>query len=128
MKRVLFVMLMLVAVSASAQKQKKPNINKALRAYQEGNLSEAKDIIDAATTYEKTKDDGKTWYYRGLIYAALDTTSNPEYQSLADEPFKTAMESFAKADQMGKAGSDYFISDPNNIIPITKTQQMGNLA
>jgi len=121
-------MLMLVAVSASAQKQKKPNINKALRAYQEGNLSEAKDIIDAATTYEKTKDDGKTWYYRGLIYAALDTTSNPEYQSLADEPFKTAMESFAKADQMGKAGSDYFISDPNNIIPITKTQQMGNLA
>src|SRR5690606_3444004 len=97
-------------------------------AYQEGNLSEAKDIIDAATTYEKTKDDGKTWYYRGLIYAALDTTSNPEYQSLADEPVKTAMESFAKADQMGKEGSDYFISDPNNIIPITKTQQMGNLA
>ncbi len=128
MKQVLFVILMLVAVSASAQKQKKPNINKALRSYQEGKLGEAKEIIDAATTFEKTKDDGKTWYYRGLIYAALDTTSNPEFQTLADNAFATAMESFAKADQLGKQGSEYFISEPGNIVPITKTQQMGMLA
>lgn len=129
MSRILFLMLMLMAFSASAQKkQKKPNINRALRAYQEGNLADAKETLDAATTHDKTKDDGKTWYYRGLVYAALDTTSNPEYQGLADDAFDTAMESFNKADQLGKAGSDYFITEPNNVIPITKTQQMGMLA
>lgn len=128
MKKLLFLMLMLMAVAVSAQKKQKPNINKALKSLQEGQLAEAKEMIDAATTYEKTMDDGKTWYYRGLIYAAIDTTSNTAVKSLADDPFKTAMESFAKADQMAKAGSEYFTTDPNNVIPVTKTQQINQLA
>lgn len=121
-------MLMLVAVAVSAQKKQKPNINKALKSLQEGNLAEAKDMIDAATTYEKTMDDGKTWYYRGLIYAAIDTSSNAAHKALAEDAFKTAMESFAKADQMAKGGTEYFTTDPNNVIPVTKTQQMMQLA
>lgn len=121
-------MLMLIAVAVSAQKKQKPNINKALKSYQEGKLAEAKEMIDEATTYEKTMNDGKTWYYRGLIYAAIDTTSNQELKSLAEDPFKTAMESFAKADELAKPGSDYFVSDPGSIVPVTKTQQMSQLA
>ncbi len=121
-------MLMLIAVAVSAQKKQKPNINKALKSLQEGKLAEAKQMIDDATTYEKTMDDGKTWYYRGLIYAAIDTTSNPEAKGLADDAFQVAMESFAKADKMAKAGTEYFTTDPNSVIPVTKTQQMGQLA
>lgn len=128
MKRILFLMLMLIAVAVSAQKKQKPNLNKALKSLQEGQLAEAKEMIDAATTYEKTMDDGKTWYYRGLIYAAIDTTSNASFKSLEEDPFKVAMESFAKADQLAKGGSEYFTSEPNNPIPVTKTQQMGLLA
>ena len=128
MKRIIFLMLMLIAVAVSAQKKQKPNINKALKSLQEGQLAEAKEMIDEATTYEKTMNDGKTWYYRGLIYAAIDTTSNQSFKGLADDPFKTAMESFAKADQLGKAGSEYFTSDPNTVIPVTKTQQIQQLA
>lgn len=119
---------MVACIVAYGQKKSKPNLNKALKALQEGNLAEAKQIIDDATTYEKTMDDGKTWYYRGLIYAALDTTSNEQYKSLEAEPLKVALESFAKADQMGKAGNEYFTNDPNNIIPVTKSQQIQNLA
>ena len=121
-------MLMLIAVSVSAQKKQKPNINKALKSLQDGQLAEAKQMIDDATTYEKTMNDGKTWYYRGLIYAAIDTTSNSAFKSLAEDPFNTAMESFAKADELGKSGSEYFTSDPTSVIPVTKTQQMGLLA
>jgi tetratricopeptide (TPR) repeat protein len=73
-------------------------------------------------------DDGKTWYYRGLIYAAIDTSSNSAVNALADDPFKTALESFAKADQMAKAGSEYFTTDPTNVIPVTKTQHIAQLA
>jgi tetratricopeptide (TPR) repeat protein len=128
MKKLLFLMLMLVAVAVSAQKKQKPNITKALKAMQDGQLAEAKQIIDDATTYEKTMNDGKTWYYRGLIYAAIDTTSNPATKALAEDPFKIAMESFEKADQMAKGGSEYFVTEPGGVIPVTKTQQMGQLA
>ena len=128
MKRILFLMLMLMAVTVSAQKKQKPNINKALKSLQDGQLAEAKTMIDEATTYEKTMEDGKTWYYRGLIYAAIDTTSNAAFKGLAEDPFKTALESFAKADQLAKAGSEYFTTDPNNVIPVTKTQQISQLA
>lgn len=128
MKRAFFLMLMLLSVAALAQKKQKPNINKALKYLQDGQLAEAKQMIDDATTYEKTMDDGKTWYYRGLIYAAIDTTSNEAHKALADNAFETALESFAKADAMGKAGSEYFVTDPSSIIPVTKTQQMGQLA
>ena len=121
-------MLMLMAVAVSAQKKQKPNINKALKSLQEGKLAEAKEMIDAATTYEKTMDDGKTWYYRGLIYAAIDTTSNQAVKSLAEDPFKIALESFEKADQLGKEGTEYFTPGPDGVIPVTKTQQMAQLA
>jgi Tfp pilus assembly protein PilF len=121
-------MLMLVNIAAFSQKQSKPNINKALKSMQEGKLNEAKEMIDAATTYEKTMNDGKTWYYRGLIYAAIDTTSNESFKALDPEPLKVALESFAKADQMGKEGSEYFITDGTSVMPITKSQQLEMLA
>lgn len=128
MKRIIFLMLMLIAVAVSAQKKQKPNINKALKSLQDGQLAEAKQMIDEATTYEKTMNDGKTWYYRGLIYAAIDTTSNQSFKGLANDPLKTALESFAKADQLGKEGSEYFTSDANSVVPVTKTQQIQQLA
>jgi len=126
MKRLTFLVLMLAAFSLHAQKQAKPNLNKALKLWEEGKLAEAKEMIDAATTYEKTKDDGKTWYYRGLVYASLDTTSNPQYRALATDPLKIAVASFAKADSMaGK--SEYFIMPPGGL-PKTKESQIIDLA
>ncbi len=121
-------MLMLISVTTFAQKKQKPNLNRALKYLQDGQLAEAKDMIDEATTYEKTMNDGKTWYYRGLIYAALDTTSNEAYSSLANDAFTTAMESFVKADQLAKGNTEYFTSEPGTIIPVTKTQQLAQLA
>lgn len=125
MKRLTFFMLMLAAaVTAFAQKAPKPNLNKALNSWKEGKLDEAKSMIDLATTYEKTMNDGKTWYYRGLIYASIDTTSNETYKALAPDAFKTAIESFAKADQLG-GGKDekYFVQDATGL-PQLKSQQL----
>lgn len=68
--------ILLAAVCVVGYSQKKPKINQALSAMEEGNLAEAKSIIDAAIEHEKTKDDPKTWFYRGQIYAALDTANN----------------------------------------------------
>lgn len=128
MKRIFFLLLMLATVAATAQKQQKPNINKALASWKEGKLKEAKEMIDAAATFEKTMNDGKTWYYRGLIYASLDTTSNAEFKALEPNPLQVSLESFAKAKQMGKAGSDYFIQETGSITPITQSTQLEGLA
>lgn len=122
MKRFALFVLMLVAVSAFAQKTPKPNLNKALTAYSQGKLDEAKTMIDAATTYEKTMNDGKTWYYRGLIYAAIDTTSNETYKALAPDAFEVALESFKKGDELNK-GKEHFTQDAAGL-PVLKSQQI----
>jgi tetratricopeptide (TPR) repeat protein len=114
MKKVILILLLAPAF-VFAQKPVKPNLNKALSLMQAGKLGEAKEMIDAATTYEKTMNDGKTWYYRGLIYSCLDTTSNEAFKALSPNPLDVAIESFKKADQMATGGKEYFINDPNDI-------------
>lgn len=123
MKRITLLLLMLATVSVYAQKTPKPNLNKALNSWKEGKLDEAKSNIDLATTYEKTKDDAKTWYYHGLVYASIDTTSNEAYKGLATDAYKTAIESFKKADELNKGDKELFITDANGM-PILKSQQM----
>ena len=51
-----FLTLMLAAICVVGYAQKKPKINQALSAMEDGNLAEAKTIIDAAIEHEKTKD------------------------------------------------------------------------
>ncbi|MCA6078902.1 tetratricopeptide repeat protein [Fulvivirga sedimenti] len=123
MKRLL-IMLAVIVVAGVSYGQKKPKVNQAIKAMQDGNLGEAKEIIDAAAEYEKLKDDGKTWYYRALIYASLDTTSNAEYQNLVNDPLAVAMASFNKADELNTGNSDYFLSDPLTGFPTPRSQQV----
>lgn len=127
MKRVLFLLLMLGSAAAFAQKQAKPNINKALNAWKDGKLNEAKEIIDAATTYEKTMNDGNTWYYRGLIYASIDTTSNEQFKALDPNALSVSIASFAKAKELAKGGKEYFVQDAMGL-PQTQPIQLEGLA
>ncbi|WP_258104944.1 tetratricopeptide repeat protein [Marinoscillum sp. MHG1-6] len=119
----LTITLAALVVVAYSQKQPKPKINKANAARERGELAEAKEIIDLAIDYEKTKDDGKTWYYRGLIYATIDTTSNPQYNSLKANALETAMAAFDKADELGDKDKEYFIISASGF-PQTKSQQI----
>lgn len=124
MKRILILSIaLLTGVTGFSQKEKKPNINKANLAREKGDLATAKEIIDQATTYEKVKDDGKTWYYRGLIYATIDTTSKADLKALAPDALDVAMESFRKADELGDPGKEYYITDAIGL-PILKSQQI----
>jgi len=119
-------LFLLVAIMSTgivfSQKVKKPNINKALKMMQEGDLANAQSEIDRASADEKLQTNGKTWYYRGLIYAAIDTSATTS----ADNSLQIAMESFAKADELGKEGSEYYISDANGL-PVLKSQQIQTL-
>lgn len=84
MKRtILFVLVISLSVASWAQKK---NVNTAAAALNRGELEDAKSAIDAATTDESTKDDPKTWFYRGEIYTALAgndkyKNSNPQFEA-----------------------------------------------
>ncbi len=90
-------------------------------------LDEAQTMIDLATTYEKTMNDGKTWYYRGLIYATIDTTSNEQHKALSDNAFAIAMESFEKSEKLSNGKNEYFINDAMGL-PVLKSQQLAILS
>jgi tetratricopeptide (TPR) repeat protein len=122
MKKYTLLLLLLATVAAYAQKAPKPNLNKALQLWTENKLDEAKTMIDAATTYEKTMNDPKTYYYKGLIYASLDTTSNEQFKALAPDAFDVALEAFKKGDEMQK-GKEHFTQDAAGM-PILKSQQI----
>ena len=96
MKR--FALLLLVAASATvfAQKPIKPNLNKALASLQAGKVDEAKANIDAAITNEKMMTDPKTWYYRGLIYSSIDSTSNEQIHNLDPNAFQVALDAVGR--------------------------------
>src|SRR5688500_18361883 len=122
MKRFTLLLLMFAAVSVYAQKTPKPNLNKALNSWKEGKLDEAKANINLAATNEKMMTDPKTWYYRGLIYASIDTTSNEAHKALATDAYKTAIESFKKADELNKGKAELFIQDAAGL-PMLKSKR-----
>ncbi len=122
MKRIALLLFVAASATVYAQKPVKPNLNKALNQLNEGKLDEAKANIDAAINNEKMQNDGKTWYYRGLIYASIDTTSNETYKNLDPNAFQVALEAFQKAEELSK-GKGYFTQDAMGL-PQTKEQQM----
>lgn len=88
---------------------------KVLNAYNymnDNELVKAKGEIDQAITHEKTMSDGKTWYYRGLIYEKIYKNSlamkegtedllYPELQAVKEGSVLTAVESFEKSIELG---------------------------
>ncbi len=128
MKKVVILVLIALPLAVYAQKPIKPNLTKALNSWKSGELQQAKEMIDVCSTDPKLSLDAKTWYYRGLIYASLDTTKNESFKSLESNSFKTSMEAFAKADDLNKnAKGELFYQDQMGL-PVLRTQSMNYLA
>ncbi len=107
MKNVMMVALaMTVSVMAFAQGK---NVTKAENAMKAENFSEAVQLIEPATTHEKTKDKGRTWYVRGQIYSKIALSPDPATQSLDPEAAKKAVESFDKVKELEKEGTNYYM-------------------
>lgn len=86
-----FLLAAICVVGVAQKKPKKPKISQAMTELEAGNLAEAKTIIDLAIEHEKTKDVAKTWFYRGQIYAALDTAN------IEEGALETSLEAYQRA-------------------------------
>lgn len=112
MKKLNLLLIFLVVSTLVSFAQPKPKIEKAKALLDKNEITEAKSIIDAAIEYEKTKDNTKTWYYRGLIYQAINISEDPAVQNLSDNSFEEAVEAFKKVKEMeGENGTYYIFSE-----------------
>jgi tetratricopeptide (TPR) repeat protein len=92
-KTTLFTAALLISVAVFGQKSKRTSANNYLEY---GELDNAKEAIDPTISHEKTMNEAKTWYFRGLIYQAIYETKDEKYKTLDDNPLQVAYESFAK--------------------------------
>lgn len=105
MKKYTLSLFICLAVVATAFGQNK-NVRKAESALESGELAEAKEWIDPAINDEKTKDEGKTWFIYGQVYQAIAEDSTNSVQ--AEDPYRTALDAYAKAKELEKEGSVYY--------------------
>lgn len=136
MRKISLVLALFVSFAAVAQKEIKPNVGAAEKALRAGKIDEAKAIIDVTIANQEymvdkkgnpSKNAAKTWFVKGLIYAAIDTTSNEKFKSLAADPFPIAKEALEKASQLDPSNGG-FLRDPATGFPEMNDKFTANLA
>lgn len=67
-------------------------------------LEKGKENINKAIKHEDTKNEAKTWFYRGNIYFAIDTSTNPDFKKLSNNPKDKVIESYKRCSELDEAG------------------------
>ena len=81
----MIVALTALSLGAAAQST---NVQSAIQDLKKNYLERAKKEIDLACEHEKTKDDAKTWCYKGLIYSRIGgeaTNPKSKFKNLAPD-------------------------------------------
>jgi tetratricopeptide (TPR) repeat protein len=128
MKRVVCFLLIAIPLAVFAQKPIKPNLNKALNSWKQGKLDEAKQMIDVCVTDPKLSLDAKTFFYQGLIYSSIDTTSNETFKGLSNNAYDVAIAAFAKSEELNKNSKNELFYQGNDFLPVSKSQVISMLA
>lgn len=109
MKRLIVVIaIALFTTTAFAQKSKTVS---AFNYFKHQELQQAQEAIDEAIEHSQTKEDAKTWYYRGMIYHAIYTTGSDTMagqQELLEkypDALDKAAESFEKTKELDHKGT-----------------------
>ncbi len=94
------LILITICLSASLGYSQKAKVQTAWNYYKDpyNQYDKAKEAIDEACVNETSSGLAKTWYYKGLIYAAL--FSSEKYKSLCDNCLWVAYEAFTKANKI----------------------------
>ncbi|MFP4470466.1 MAG: tetratricopeptide repeat protein [Bacteroidales bacterium] len=95
------ILILTMVLGLNAQNSKRTSAFNYLRY---GKLDKAKEAIDAATEHPKTKDEAKTWFYRGNVYLAIQLTEEEEFKNLAENPLNEAYQAYKKAQELDDKG------------------------
>ena len=98
---VAFIMFLMLN---NVQAQKKYVSKAQIWAENGEKLDTALKAIEFAETQEKTKEWGKTYYVKGIVYDAIASSDNPEFQKICENPMIKAFDNFRKAYDMNGSG------------------------
>lgn len=93
MKRVIILFIVSLSVPVLAQNVK---VVSAFNYLRDGRLDKAKESIDDAIEYPKTKDEPRTWLYKGNVYLAIAVTKEEKYKALHPNPLQVAYDAYQK--------------------------------
>ena len=96
MNKLNFLLVAILLVIAKTGQGQSKNVTNAWNYNQFKEYDKAKVAIDEASVHEGTKDEPKTWLYRGDTYKGLATSNKPEFQKLSPDPIGEAISSYAK--------------------------------
>jgi Flp pilus assembly protein TadD len=86
------------------------NVNRADKAFKDGNLVEAKNLIDEAASNDKTRDDARMKYTRALIYQSISVDNSGEFNPAEQESARVlAVKLFEDLIASEKENSTYHI-------------------
>ncbi|MCF8304491.1 MAG: hypothetical protein K9I94_14550 [Bacteroidales bacterium] len=118
--RKLGIILFLIAAFAvnetNAQRAKRTS---AFNELKRGNLKKAMELIEPTIEHEKTKDEAKTWFYRGNIYLSIATSQNEEYQNLDTNSLQKAYNSYIKAKELDEE-DEYKVDITRNMMVLSE--------
>ena len=118
MRRITILMMAVLLSTALAYGQK-PKLAKVESMFKAGDYAGALEMVTMAETYEKTMNDPKTFYLKGLVYAAIDTAG----LDLAENPRETALAAFAKYEEMEDSGKEETYVGPLGIFTYTQLKE-----
>lgn len=128
-KITLMLAFLFIAGAVGAQSR---NVNNAFLHLRKGNIEKAKVAIDEASEDESTKNDAKTWFYKGDIYLSIAANSDPEINALDNDALNKAYEYFQKSISLDKEVSNEMlnVSNPRDGIKIIAVEwsRKGQLA
>ncbi len=116
-KFAVLILILSMAMGASAQKSK---VVAAFNYLRHGKLDKAKEAIDQASENSKTRDDAKTWFYRGNVYLAIQLSTEEEYKDLSNDPLMEAYEAYKKALPLDEKGE--YTKDINDRLQVCAEQ------
>jgi len=102
MKRFSFLVLITLLVSAAVLGQKKPKLGKVESMFKTGDYAGALEMVTAAETYEKTMNNKKTFFLKGMVHAAIDTAG----LDLVENPRQIARAAFDRYEEMEEEGKE----------------------
>ena len=123
MKKVAILLAMVIGGIAFAQAQS----HKVVSAYnylRKEKLKKAMEAIEEAKDHKNTENEAKTWYYRGNVYLALQSTKKEKYKGIVEGALDTAFYSYKKALKLDDKGK--FTSDINDRIKFVSEQYFNN--
>lgn len=117
MRRLSLVMVMILAFGmAMGQKN---NRTTAFNYMRNGKLDKAKEFIDKTIEHPQTKEDARSWFYRGNIYLSIHMSENPEYKALENNALEIAFDSYTRAQEYDKT-KEYYTDILTNLFVISE--------